>query len=77
MSAGSDTATTWECMGISGINHIAFRTPDPERLTTFYIDLLGAEPLARTTPLVTPQRMRRALLPQSGAYRRPRPTSYC
>ena len=32
-------------MGILGINHIAFRTPDPARLKTFYRELLGAEEL--------------------------------
>ncbi|MGH3103849.1 MAG: VOC family protein [Gaiellaceae bacterium] len=32
-------------MGILGINHIAFRTPDPAGLRTFYRQLLGAEPL--------------------------------
>ena len=32
-------------MGVHGINHIAFRTPDVPRLKEFYADLLGAEPL--------------------------------
>ena len=32
-------------MGILGINHIAFRTPDPARLNAFYRELLGAEEL--------------------------------
>jgi catechol 2,3-dioxygenase-like lactoylglutathione lyase family enzyme len=32
-------------MGVLGINHIAFRTPDPERLRAFYLQLTGAEPL--------------------------------
>jgi catechol 2,3-dioxygenase-like lactoylglutathione lyase family enzyme len=30
---------------VLGINHIAFRTPDPARLREFYADLLGAERL--------------------------------
>jgi catechol 2,3-dioxygenase-like lactoylglutathione lyase family enzyme len=32
-------------VGILGINHIAFRTTDPERLRAFYRDLLDAEEL--------------------------------
>jgi catechol 2,3-dioxygenase-like lactoylglutathione lyase family enzyme len=32
-------------MGVVGINHIAFRTPDPAGLRAFYIDLFNAEPL--------------------------------
>lgn len=32
-------------MGILGINHIAFRTPDPARLNAFYARLLAAERL--------------------------------
>ena len=30
-------------MGILGVNHIAFRTPDPARLKAFYRELLAAE----------------------------------
>jgi catechol 2,3-dioxygenase-like lactoylglutathione lyase family enzyme len=30
-------------MGILGVNHIAFRTPDPAGLKAFYRELLGAE----------------------------------
>jgi catechol 2,3-dioxygenase-like lactoylglutathione lyase family enzyme len=30
-------------MGILGVNHIAFRTPDPAALKAFYRELLGAE----------------------------------
>jgi len=30
-------------MGVFGIDHIAFRTPDPERLRELYSELLGAE----------------------------------
>lgn len=30
-------------MGAFGINHIAFRTPDPARLKSFYAELLDAE----------------------------------
>ena len=33
-------------MGILGVNHIAFRTPDPTRLKAFYAELLAAEPLS-------------------------------
>jgi catechol 2,3-dioxygenase-like lactoylglutathione lyase family enzyme len=33
-------------MAVFGINHIAFRTPDPVRLKRFYADLLGAEPVS-------------------------------
>lgn len=33
-------------MGVLGINHIAFRSPDVARLRSFYVDLLGAEPLS-------------------------------
>jgi catechol 2,3-dioxygenase-like lactoylglutathione lyase family enzyme len=33
-------------MGVLGINHIAFRSPDATRLRSFYADLLGAESLA-------------------------------
>jgi catechol 2,3-dioxygenase-like lactoylglutathione lyase family enzyme len=32
-------------MGILGVNHIAFRTPDPAGLRAFYRDLLAAEEL--------------------------------
>jgi catechol 2,3-dioxygenase-like lactoylglutathione lyase family enzyme len=32
-------------MGILGVNHIAFRTPDPAGLKAFYRELLGAEEL--------------------------------
>ena len=32
-------------MGVLGVNHIAFRTPDPARLRAFYAELLGAEAL--------------------------------
>jgi len=32
-------------MGVLGVNHIAFRTPDPARLRAFYAELLGAESL--------------------------------
>ena len=32
-------------MGVLGINHIAFRTPDAGRLKAFYRELLGAEEL--------------------------------
>lgn len=31
--------------GIFGVNHIAFRTPDPARLKAFYRELLDAEEL--------------------------------
>ena len=30
-------------MGVLGVNHIAFRTPDPARLRRFYAELLDAE----------------------------------
>lgn len=33
-------------MGILGVNHIAFRTPDPVGLKGFYAELLAAEPLS-------------------------------
>jgi hypothetical protein len=33
-------------MGVTGINHIACRTPDVARLKVSYEELLGAEPLA-------------------------------
>ena len=32
-------------MGVLGINHVAFRTPDPARLRAFYLELLGVEEL--------------------------------
>jgi hypothetical protein len=32
-------------MGVLGINHLAFRTPDPDRLRRFYLALTGAEQL--------------------------------
>jgi len=32
-------------VGVLGVNHIAFRTPDPPRLRAFYAELLGAEAL--------------------------------
>jgi catechol 2,3-dioxygenase-like lactoylglutathione lyase family enzyme len=35
-------------VAVLGINHIAFRTPDPIRLRLFYLELLDAEPLAGT-----------------------------
>jgi len=33
-------------VAVHGINHIAFRTPDPARLRAFYLELLDAEPLS-------------------------------
>jgi catechol 2,3-dioxygenase-like lactoylglutathione lyase family enzyme len=33
-------------MGVLGVNHIAFRTPDPDRLRSFYAELTGAEALS-------------------------------
>jgi catechol 2,3-dioxygenase-like lactoylglutathione lyase family enzyme len=30
-------------VGVQGVNHIAFRTPDPARLKRFYAELLDAE----------------------------------
>jgi catechol 2,3-dioxygenase-like lactoylglutathione lyase family enzyme len=33
-------------MGILGVNHIAFRTPDPAALKGFYAELLAAEPVS-------------------------------
>jgi catechol 2,3-dioxygenase-like lactoylglutathione lyase family enzyme len=33
-------------MGITGVNHIAFRTSDPARLKAFYRELFAAEELA-------------------------------
>ena len=33
-------------MGVLGVNHIAFRTPDPRRLKRFYQELLEAEVVA-------------------------------
>ena len=32
-------------MAVLGIDHVAFRTPDPVGLREFYAELLGAEPL--------------------------------
>jgi catechol 2,3-dioxygenase-like lactoylglutathione lyase family enzyme len=32
-------------VGVLGVNHIAFRTPEPARLRAFYAELLGAEAL--------------------------------
>lgn len=32
-------------MGVLGINHIAFRTPHPDRLRRFYVELTGGDPL--------------------------------
>jgi catechol 2,3-dioxygenase-like lactoylglutathione lyase family enzyme len=32
-------------MGVLGVNHIAFRTPDPDSLRDFYLALTGGEPL--------------------------------
>ena len=32
-------------MGVLGINHIAFRSPQPDALRSFYLELTGAEPL--------------------------------
>lgn len=32
-------------MGVLGVNRLAFRTSDPERLRRFYVDLTGAEEL--------------------------------
>jgi len=33
-------------VAVHGVNHIAFRTPDPARLRAFYLELLDAEPLS-------------------------------
>ncbi len=33
-------------MAITGVNHIAFRTPDPARLKAFYRELFAAEELS-------------------------------
>ena len=32
-------------MGVLGVNHLAFRTPDPNGLRRFYLELTGAEEL--------------------------------
>ena len=32
-------------MGVLGVNHLAFRTPDPDALRRFYLELTGAEEL--------------------------------
>jgi catechol 2,3-dioxygenase-like lactoylglutathione lyase family enzyme len=32
-------------VGVLGVNHLAFRTPDPNRLRRFYLELTGAEDL--------------------------------
>jgi catechol-2,3-dioxygenase len=32
-------------MGVLGVNHLAFRTPDPDRLRRFYLELTGGEEL--------------------------------
>jgi len=37
-------------VGVLGINHIAFRTPDADRLRGFYLELLGAEALYLRDP---------------------------
>jgi len=33
-------------VGVLGVNHIAFRTPDPSRLKAFYRELFAGEPLS-------------------------------
>jgi catechol 2,3-dioxygenase-like lactoylglutathione lyase family enzyme len=43
-------------MAVLGINHIAFRTPDPAGLRAFYLELLDAEPLAVPTTRSGPAR---------------------
>jgi len=32
-------------VGVLGVNHLAFRTPDPDGLRRFYLELTGAEEL--------------------------------
>jgi catechol-2,3-dioxygenase len=32
-------------VGVLGVNHLAFRTPDPGRLREFYLELTGADEL--------------------------------
>ena len=32
-------------MGVLGVNHLAFRTPDPDGLRRFYLELTGADEL--------------------------------
>jgi catechol 2,3-dioxygenase-like lactoylglutathione lyase family enzyme len=32
-------------MGVLGVNHLAFRTSDPDRLRRFYLELTGADEL--------------------------------
>jgi catechol-2,3-dioxygenase len=32
-------------VGVLGVNHLAFRTPDPSRLRRFYLQLTGADEL--------------------------------
>jgi catechol 2,3-dioxygenase-like lactoylglutathione lyase family enzyme len=32
-------------VGVLGVNHLAFRTPDPDRLRRFYVELTGADEL--------------------------------
>jgi catechol-2,3-dioxygenase len=32
-------------VGVLGVNHLAFRTPDPGRLRRFYLELTGADEL--------------------------------
>src|SRR6266571_5101515 len=41
-----------DAVGVLGVNHIAFRTPDAERLRRFYLELLGGEAVEAThTPV--------------------------
>jgi len=32
-------------VGVLGVNHVAFRTPDPEELRRFYVELTGGDEL--------------------------------
>jgi catechol 2,3-dioxygenase-like lactoylglutathione lyase family enzyme len=61
-------------MGVLGVNHLAFRTPDPDRLRRFYLELTGAEELEGAH---SPIRVGQTLLvffasQAAGAKRRPR-----
>ena len=45
MRSGVDDAVQSDGIGVLGINHIAFRSHDPQALRRFYLELTGGEPL--------------------------------
>jgi catechol 2,3-dioxygenase-like lactoylglutathione lyase family enzyme len=53
-------------MAVLGVNHIAFRTPDPAGLREFYLELLDCEPLAGAHDVIRAGSVVLAFFPSQG-----------